>query len=101
MQRASNKAYVSNRKLQKYQEEKMKQQEKMEVIQEDAVEESLADIDMKMPLAGGEEVKQSDRKRAAFISEVAEDDESDNSAEGVDSDDLEDEIMDPALMYKP
>jgi hypothetical protein len=59
MQRASNKASVSIRKLQKYQEEKMKQQEKMEVIQEHAVEESVADFDMKMPLAGGEEVKQS------------------------------------------
>ena len=79
----------------------MKQQEKMDVIQEHVVEESLADIDMKMPLAGGEEVKQSERKRAAFISEVAEDDESDNSAEGVDSDDLEDEIIDPVSMYRP
>jgi hypothetical protein len=78
----------------------MKQQEKMEVIQEHGVEESLADIEMKMPLAGGEEVKQSQRKRAAFISEVAEDDESDNSAEGVDSDDLEDEIIDPVSMYR-
>ena len=100
MQKASNKAYVSIRKLQKYQEQKMKQQEKMEVIQEHGVEESLADIEMKMPLAGAEEVKQSQRKRAAFISEVAEDDESDNSAEGVDSDDLEDEIIDPASMYR-
>jgi hypothetical protein len=66
----------------------------MEVIQEHGVEESLADIEMKMPLAGGEEVKQSQRKRAAFISEVAEDDESDNS------DDLEDEIIDPVSMYR-
>ena len=59
MHKASNKAYISIRKLQKYQEEKMKQQEKMEVIQEHAVEESVADFDMKIPLAGGEEVKQS------------------------------------------
>jgi hypothetical protein len=32
---------------------------------------------------------------------VAEDDESDNSAEGVDSDDLEDEIIDPVSIYRP
>ena len=96
MQKASSKAYVSIRKLKKYQEERDKQQQRdvqMSVIKEEA-EESNPDIEQKMA-DGGEE-----RKQVEVKEEVGElmAYHSDHSAEGVDSDDFDDDIKDPALL---
>jgi hypothetical protein len=98
MQKASSKAYVSIRKLKKYQEEREKQLQmqhkdplQMSVIQEQ-VEESNPDIDAKM--ADGEERKMHQKEAVAELQAY----HSDNSAEGVDSDDLEDDIKDPVLL---
>jgi hypothetical protein len=94
MQKASSKAYVSIRKLKKYQEERDKQQQRdvqMSVIKEEA-EESNPDIEPKMADGDGEE-----RKQVMEVGELMAY-HSDHSAEGVDSDDFDDDIKDPALL---
>ena len=65
MQKASSKAYVSIRKLKKYQEERERQLQQqdthMAVIEEQPIEETLVDFDAKIMMAdveGGEEMKQ-------------------------------------------
>lgn len=90
------------RKLQKYSEQRKKQQEQqhhqdggqMEIIKEQPIEESLADIDAKMADAGEEKKQQ---QQAYSVVPDLEKYASDDSAEGVDSDDLEDEIKDPVM----
>ena len=108
MQKASNKAYISGRKLEKYQQERermQKEQRQLAVIEErmdDAG--TLMEIKSEMLLQDidGDAVMKSEEKKmgASMISKSKkaqareEEDEDEDSAEDLDSDDLEDEIKD-------
>jgi len=96
MQKATSKAYVSMRKLDKYKQERARQQQKdvksmpLQMVKEECVEESIPDIDKKILMdAQMKDEGEEDKRRAE------EEDYSDDSAEGVDSDDLADEINNP------
>lgn len=112
MKKAANKAYISNRKLEQYQQERERQlqllqkPQQLDVIHEAAAEESHLpsmpsmlsadkDGDVKM-VAQTEERKESAHagKKASVMAQADESDEDNLSAEDLDSDDLEDEIQD-------
>ena len=102
MKKAVNKAYISGRKLEQYKRERelqqLQQNSDLPVIQEALMEESQADLGGALRNLADVEMKE--EAKSAFKSKkdiakqqmLEEDNASDDSGEGVDSDDLDDEI---------
>ena len=102
MKKAVNKAYISGRKLEQYKRERelqqLQQNSDLPVIQEALMEESHADLGGALRNLADAEMKE--EAKSAFKSKkdiakqqmLEDDNASDDSGEGVDSDDLDDEI---------
>ncbi len=100
MQKAVNKAYISGRKLEQYKRERELQQQLqvhneggLAVIHESLMEDSNADLGQALKNVADVEMKE-EAKRTIKKQMLEEENASDDSGEGVDSDDLDDEIED-------
>ena len=100
MQKAANKAYVSGRKLEKYQQEREKalnKKQELAVISEMPGEAGTFYGARSSDLligGGAEEMKMPADKKGKAKAVAMNSDDDDDSAEDLDSDDLEDEIQD-------